>query len=69
MRVVLVYFLTLRMSIFETIMLDDILLTKHHMIKAERMKRCNWISSEITLPRDIHNKSKLTYFKTSLAAS
>ena len=36
MCVVLVYFLTLRMSIFEKIMLDDILLTKHHVIKAER---------------------------------
>jgi len=39
MRVVLVYFLTLRMSIFENVMLDDkllTLLTKHHVIKAER---------------------------------
>jgi len=38
MCVLLVYFLTLRMSIFEKIMLDDILVTlqtKHHVIKAE----------------------------------
>ena len=39
MCVVLVYFLTLRMSIFEIFMLDDKLVTletKHHVIKAER---------------------------------
>ena len=38
MCVVLVYFLTLRMSIFLNFMLDDklvTLLTKHHVIKAE----------------------------------
>ena len=39
MCVVLVYFLTIHMSIFENFVLDDILvtlLTKHHMIKAEQ---------------------------------
>ena len=39
MCVVLVYFLTLRMSIFDFFMLDDKLVTletKHHVIKAER---------------------------------
>ena len=39
MCVVLVYFFTLRMSIFENFMLDDklvTLLTKHRVIKAER---------------------------------
>jgi len=35
MCVVLVYFLTLRMSIFENFMLDDKLVTKHYVIKAE----------------------------------
>ena len=39
MCVVLAYFFTLRMSIFEKIMLDDILLTKHHVIKAERAQK------------------------------
>ena len=53
MCVVLVYFLTLRMSIFEKIMLDDILLTCKQNITWLRQKRCNRISSEITLPRDI----------------
>ena len=41
MCVVLVYFFTSRMSIFEKFLLDDILLillTKHHMIKAERVQ-------------------------------
>ena len=64
MCVVLVYFLTLRLSIFEKNMLDDILvalLTKHHMIKAERAQtkigndaigyRRKLPSVEITLPR------------------
>jgi len=54
MCVVLVYSLTLRLSIFENFLLDSILLTKHHVIKAcstEKWKRCNRISSDITLGR------------------
>ena len=58
MCVVLVYFLTLRMSIFEKLSLDDILLTKHHMIKAERAQTKSGngyrriIPQEITLLQD-----------------
>ena len=68
MCVVLVYFLTLRMSIFENFMLDDklvTLLTKHHVIKAEHVQmKSNRILSDITIGRNYaawgyHNKSKV----------
>ena len=58
MCVVLVYSLT----IFEKFLLDSILLTKHHVIKAcsnEKRKRCNGISSDNTLLQDIRSSMLL----------
>ena len=56
MFVVLVYFLTLRMSFFENFLLDDIVdfvnntsRDKGRSCANEKWKRCNRISSDITL--------------------
>ena len=58
MCVILVYFLTLHMSIFEKFLLDDIPLTlfvnktSHDKGANEKRKRCNRIPSDITLGRN-----------------